>query len=346
MPRRSQLRARLRRTSRLHDWLELLRVRREGRRDGRQGIPSQNDPTSSVWLRIKQSGDEGVQFIAAAWREVNRGLRGRWHQLEHKAHELRKQIAHRSKLVEKAEKHLDQRENALEKKTSALEEGPVRDRLGPTIYRSALALIFIGEFPLNAVAFRIFGEPDYLTYIMTTALAVAFIVGAHTLGVQLRATKIEWPILVLASLGPLALVIAVAVVREHYLALEAATAHDTGLNVLGPAWGTFVFAIVNLAIFFGATLLSYLHHDHDARELARLKKEVRLAERDLSKKSEACQTVERQLAKVRAEADLLRAWGEEELEKAKDLQAAERNRRQFLMMEYKTWNLRGVGRRC
>ena len=109
---------------------------------------------------------------------------------------------------------------------------------------------------------------------------------------------------------------------------------------MGPR-GVLVFAIVNLAIFFGATLLSYLHHDHDARELARLKKEVRLAERDLSKKSKACQTVERQLAKVRAEADLLRAWGEEELEKAKDLQAAERNRRQFLMMEYKTWNLRG-----
>jgi len=45
-----------------------------------------------------------------------------------------------------------------------------------------IALIVIGEIPLNAFAFRLFHESDLLTYAMTVTVAVGLVVGAHFLG--------------------------------------------------------------------------------------------------------------------------------------------------------------------
>jgi len=43
----------------------------------------------------------------------------------------------------------------------------------------------IGEIPLNAFAFRLFHEPDVLTYAMTVTVAVGLVLLAHGLGLFL-----------------------------------------------------------------------------------------------------------------------------------------------------------------
>jgi hypothetical protein len=55
----------------------------------------------------------------------------------------------------------------------------------PVLYWPLIALIVIGEIPLNAFAFRLFHEPDVLTYAMTVTVAVGLVLLAHGLGLFL-----------------------------------------------------------------------------------------------------------------------------------------------------------------
>jgi hypothetical protein len=132
--------------------------------------------------------------------------------------------------------------------------------LSPRVYAVAIVAILIAEFPLNAIAFRLFGEAEVLTWIMTASLAVTLVLCAHGLGTFLRQqhpsiAERRW-IIVLVALPVLAIV-GIALIRARYLSLEAST---TGLDVMGPVVGSLVFLVINLLVYTGATMLSYLAH--------------------------------------------------------------------------------------
>ncbi|HXF73353.1 MAG TPA: hypothetical protein VNO79_12180, partial [Actinomycetota bacterium] len=136
---------------------------------------------------------------------------------------------------------------------------PEGDRAGihPWLYRLAILAIIAGEFPLNAVAFRLFGEPDLLTAVMTLGLAVVLVGLAHAAGGLLareRPTSRDRFLLWCAAGLPLAAILAVAAIRGVYLE-EVAGAHGLGRWLDAAS-----FAAINATIFGGAVLLSYLRH--------------------------------------------------------------------------------------
>ena len=156
--------------------------------------------------------------------------------------------------------HAGRRSEASAERRDAIvpeERGP---RVSGVVYLLGIAAILVAEFPLNAIAFRLFGEAEVLTWVMTASLAVTLVLCAHGLGTFLRQAhpsiaERRW-IIVLVAL-PILAIAAIAVIRARYLSYEAEL---TGFDALGPMVGSAVFLVINLLVYAGATMLSYLAH--------------------------------------------------------------------------------------
>jgi len=167
---------------------------------------------------------------------------------------------------------------------SSIPEGASWRGFGPLVYWPLIALIVIGEIPLNAFAFRLFHESDLLTYAMTVTVAVGLVVGAHFLGLlasRPERTTMERVLIGVCILVPLGAITVISLVRYGYL---TDVGGDTGV---GPLLGTLAFGCMNLLVFGAAAGLSYLHHD--PRTLVNRRAAVRATERERAR-------VERRLA--------------------------------------------------
>ncbi len=256
---------------------DLWRARRDGRRDGRRGIPTSHEPSHPPAL--VQIGHRAHEALA----ELAKGLAAddatRHAQLEaaqrgHRDAEFDVDLA--SKTIAKQDDR--QTGDSFTAKT-ADDRGP---RVSRRTYVAAIVAIVIAEFPLNAIAFRLFGEAEVLTWVMTASLAVTLVLCAHGLGSFLRQpnpsmAERRW-IHVLIAL-PVLTIVAIAVIRARYLSVSAEV---TGLDTLGPVVGSAAFLIINLLVYTGATMLSYLAHapsDRTRKEHERAQQELKDANR-------------------------------------------------------------------
>jgi hypothetical protein len=271
----------------VRQWLT-FEARYHGRRDGRLGIPRPDEITAppEIW-KLKQQGDAVVRDLAASWSATDARLAGEHSAIERTIETVDEAIAslapeikalgarceaRRKKLLEM--KNIDEKRNAEE-----------RWRIPTWFYSIAIFTIFAGEFPLNAVAFNLFGEARFSTYTMTAGMAAVLVFCAHSLGIlwrQRAMTDRDMVVTVLLTLLPVAVVVSIAIVRENYL--EALNRSGGGLSVLSPAMGVVIFVTMNLVIYLGAFALSYLHHDPHGEMIERVGRDVRRTERALSHK--------------------------------------------------------------
>jgi len=181
--------------------------------------------------------------------------------------------------------------------------------IGPFLYWAVIALILAGELPLNAVAFRLFGESDLFTYVMTASLAVSLVAIAHFLGSALAGqvrSRAVWAFAV-ALVGAVAII---SLIRYDYL-------RRVGGDLVGPVAGTLAFALINLVVFAAATGWSYLRHD--PRTIVNRRAAARRAER------EADRAERRRAERERAAREEARRREEERRRHALELEA-ERHR--------------------
>jgi hypothetical protein len=161
-------------------------------------------------------------------------------------------------------------------RTPAVELGSASERgMGPLAYWAMVILIVVGEIPLNAFAFRLFHEPDLLTYAMTVTVAVALVAMAHVVGLLLsrpQRAAVERAVVAICIAVPFAVISAVALVRYGYL---QDVGGDSGI---GPILGTLAFGSINLLVFGAAVGSSYLHHD--PRTFVNRRASVRAAEKE------------------------------------------------------------------
>ncbi|MFN2490544.1 MAG: hypothetical protein ABR529_12560 [Actinomycetota bacterium] len=142
--------------------------------------------------------------------------------------------------------------------------------IGPFPYWAIITLVVIGEVPLNAFAFKLFKEADALSYLMTLSVALILIACAHGLGIFLtRAghSQVERVMTFVLVAVPVLAILVIAMVRNQYLA------ETPGEASLSPIQGTLAFALINVLIYAGAVMLSYLKHDpqseHNVKTAAR-----------------------------------------------------------------------------
>ena len=236
------------------------RVRRDGKRDGQLGIPTTNEVAHPpALMAIAQRADEAVADLVRWWAGEDARLRERFGANTYGLRTSEEDIRTASADVTDAQ----ERRRTLNTHRDAdvlAPPTPAGARISTRVYAAAIVAILLAEFPLNAIAFRLFGEAEILTWVMTAGLAVMLVVCAHGLGTFLRLeqptmAERRWVWILIAV--PVLALVGIALIRARYLSMEAAV---TGLNVLGPVVGSLVFLVINLLIYTGATMLSYLAH--------------------------------------------------------------------------------------
>jgi hypothetical protein len=234
-----------------------LQARRDGRRDGLRGIPSNRGTiTPPALMRI---GQRATEELAQLSRVV---ITDEVRQRETFASSERERRAadDEADVAAIAVADAGRRSEAMAERRHAntpLEHGP---RIGRGVYLLGIVAILIAEFPLNAIAFRLFGEAEVLTWVMTASLAVTLVLCAHGLGTFLRQAhpsmaERRWIVVLIAL--PILAIAAIAVIRARYLSYEAEL---TGFDAVGPMVGSAIFLVINLLVYTGATMLSYLAH--------------------------------------------------------------------------------------
>lgn len=272
-------------------WWDLWRARRDGRRDGLRGVPTLDEVALPPALQqLLRRADECLATLWRAWEAEDARLREAAEVAERQAELARAIAGAGARTVEAVQaRHGAACERLAEAERVLAALDPGAPRLGASVYRVAIVAILLAEFPLNAVAFRLFGEAEVLTWVMTASLAVTLVLCAHGLGTFLRAAnptmaERRW-IAVLIAL-PLATIVGIAVVRARYL---SEMAEQTGLAALGPWTGSVVFLVINLLVYVGAAMLSYLAHGphglsaaHETEVVDAAARELREAENGLS----------------------------------------------------------------
>ena len=145
-------------------------------------------------------------------------------------------------------------------------------------------LIFLGEIPLNALVFRIFGENEIMTWVMAFVIGLSVPVIAHFVGVKLREHPqgLHWPNLIKAT-GATALVIlamhGISVLRTLYLGENS---EDLGLSA-AMVEGTSLFFWLNIAVYCAAVIVAYMAHD-SVPGFERAEKDVARARREVARR--------------------------------------------------------------
>lgn len=284
-------------------WWDLWRARRDGRRDGLRGVPTAAEVACPpALLGWKRRADESLAALWRTWADEDARLREAARSAEGALDDAQARVRDAEDALRRARERHDEAREALE---PSLERPGTQEIGGPTlsprVYRVAIGAILLAEFPLNAIAFRLFGEAEVLTWVMTASLAVTLVLCAHGLGIFLRTpsptiSERRW-IVVLSAL-PFLTIVAIALIRARYL---SAMAEVTGLAALGPVAGSLAFGVINLLVYAGATMLSYLAHGPRARstkvetdalrvardELTRAEQELRSAQAQLRARTDA-----------------------------------------------------------
>lgn len=153
------------------------------------------------------------------------------------------------------------------------------------LYVVFATLIFLGEIPLNAMVFQIFGENQVMTWVMAFVIGLSIPLSAHFIGIKSREhyPTVNWPN-VAKALGFTTLIVValygLSTMRHDYL---LAMKDELGLSS-DLIETSYLFFWLNLAVFGAAIILAYLSHDPVAgyaeleSELAQAKKALTQAE--------------------------------------------------------------------
>lgn len=130
------------------------------------------------------------------------------------------------------------------------------------LYVMFATLIFLGEIPLNAMVFQIFGENQIMTWVMAFVIGLSIPLSAHFIGIKAREhyPSVNWPNVAKAT-GIAALIIValygLSTMRHDYL---LAMKDELGLSS-DLIETSYLFFWLNLAVFGAAIILAYLSHD-------------------------------------------------------------------------------------
>lgn len=228
------------------------RILAEGQKDGERNIP---EMSSYMPAQFEQA------LIADGEQEV--------HRIYEKA-SLR--IAKLLPSFQSFQKHfadLEGRLQALVERYTARKKELGREISAPFPYKYHLALILflgIGEFPLNTIVFRLFGEAEYLTYIMSSTLAITIPLLGLFIGVHLRqsvprfAGNLVIGLFIPVSVG--AALVAVSLLRNTYISSQMAS--STGVVGDQQQLAYALFAL-NALVFCGAVVSAFFAHDTDEK---------------------------------------------------------------------------------
>ena len=176
-------------------------------------------------------------------------------------------------MIEKRYRDMAGRQKAVADRFETRKQELGRDVAMPFPSRFHWALIFflgIGEFPLNTVVFRLFGEPEFLTYVMASTLAITIPLLGLFIGLHMRQSipKTAGNILIgiLTPLSVGAALFGISVLRGVYITTQAGGT-QSGMDPLQTSQNEMQYILfsLNILVFFAALVSSFYAHDPDER---------------------------------------------------------------------------------
>lgn len=331
-------------------WLRKVQARGRGRSDGREGIPTMEEETifASGEFALKQAADATLRWIAKRWAKSDEKFKERYcgvlaelRAAEKTRDGYKKEV---DRLDTKHEKNLGEIATEKQTKLRSLEQ---QWRISPTAHWLVITALFVGELPLNAIAFRVFPESEIVNYVMTLGLAVALVGGAELLGVLLRneeRSSVENILTAAAIVIPLGAIFAIALVRKGFLEAQFAELVEQAIQAklppprekISPAMATVVFVLINLLIYSIAAIVSYFSHD----PIAKL---IRSTERPLSRAKALLAAAEHRIEQLGVQLARIAAVRQKVFDAAFEHAQIERNGYQELIQEYRAGNMRARG---
>jgi hypothetical protein len=302
-----------------------LNARRQGRSDGKLGLPtaaqmsSENPDYPAHLMYLKNQGDGFVRAILESIQCVGTRKRGRSaatsqvRQLLDRARDERTALAEVEQRLRLSKARLEARRKDLVLNQKALVRAKERRRaadlwsrgLRRSTYTVLLVFFTVAELPLLALAFQNFFSVGF-SVIVSLGVSVAIIFCAHVAGVLLAKREAvllpgDARILTAILAGVLATIVGLSFVRELYLK----TSGQDGVST-GPTWVVVVvFAIFNIMVFGAAVLLSKFRHSEHTEAIGDAKPAVRNARRELKRARKADRTLRKEAARIQARIILL-----------------------------------------
>ncbi len=228
------------------------RIQLEGQRDGERNIPEMGSYLPAPFEQaLVAHGEQQVQRI---YQEAS-GRLARLQPLYQAFHRRLEETEQRARTLQEA----------YRARTAELGRD-VSIPFPRALHWGLIAFLGVGEFPMNTVVFRLFGEAEYLTYIMASTLALIIPLIGVFIGIHMRHSlpRLAGNILigVLAPVTVGGALYAVSLLRNLYIGTQLSA------GAPGPADQTTVavalFAL-NALVFFGAMAASYFAHDPDEK---------------------------------------------------------------------------------
>jgi predicted metal-dependent hydrolase len=282
------------------------RVKRAGREHGRswkwklwpflqeqkEPLPGVNQQEPAAYEEeLRGAASEEIHRISLAWKKLDETLKP-----EYCAALRQLQLA-----TDRHKKESAEELGALDEFNKAVEE--MRKIQPPNLNRGWMLfwLMFIGaaEFPLNALAFQIFGEGRLLTYIIAAAMCIGIPYSAHFVGSKMKQEIRKPTDRVLLGIVPVGVLLGIGVIAylraKFFEALE--TQHLLGIEI-SPAMASILFVIVNIFLFLFAFLVSYegTHSDEEGYRMVR--KRFKLASQILQRESREARASAKELEKA------------------------------------------------
>jgi len=227
------------------------RIQAEGQRDGESNIPDMSSYSASPFEQalIAQGERKAQRIYEKAWARIS-NFQAIYQSLQRRFEDLELRFQPVTEMYQARKKELG-RDIAM----------PF-----PSRYHWALIIFLgIGEFPLNTVVFRLFGEAEYLTYVMASTLAITIPLLGLFIGLHLRQSIPRVPGNVLVGLlTPLAVgsaLYSISLLRSTYITSQAA-ADTLSANQYQMEY---VLFSLNILVFFAAMVSSFFAHDPDER---------------------------------------------------------------------------------
>jgi hypothetical protein len=228
------------------------RILAEGQKDGERNIPEMGSYTPAPFEQaLISNGEQAVQ-------QIYKSASGA--------------IAKLRPIADGMQRQLDDLERRMRPITEAYkarvaEVGREATIVFPPVFHWALIVFLaVGEFPLNTVVFRLFGEAEFLTYVMASTLAIIIPLIGVFIGAHLRHSIPNWVgNLLIGGLTPAvvaATLYAVSLLRNTYISSQFSASGYVATEGNQMAYALFA---LNALVFFGAAVASYFAHDPDER---------------------------------------------------------------------------------
>lgn len=285
-----------------------LRARWNGKRDGKRGIPGQEDKKHSDYVcQLLQAGEHNIKVVVKKFYDFMSKTEGKLTTVKSIADtgkadslsyigedRIKDVIKRYYEYMRKNEgklntlrTSLDAKNSELDSKRKIIEQFKEKISLGKFGYWFIFIFIAFVEMPVNFMAFSIFESPAF-TAILASGLSLTVPLMAHFLGAWFKEGRRGWDRAHVIKICVVLAITIAAIISIGYVREKLFETDEEITKIMDPTALTFVFVSINIFFFTAATVASKFAHYSDPEISVHLKEYNKLIKEGngLSKRSD------------------------------------------------------------